>query len=223
MDTERLTHTAASLAALAPRELDALAHDAVLGVQVFWRACSQDPANGNWDDAEMNDFYPRETLLQWAHDLKNTGIGYAMQPCSVDERCFYPDDLSNGETDYNGIHEWRRYFDVIPNYSTSLDAAALLEAELARRGIMPKYNMTLCDVVGFDIVLRPCDYCPTIQGGAYYDPVDPAWLAPIIRASAKSRTIAAILAVQDSPYLQIVTWDKHPKDAANSQSAQGAK
>lgn len=177
-------HTAAQLAALAPRELDALAHDVVLCVQVFWRACSQDPGNGNWDDAEMNDFYPRETLLQWAHDLKNTGIGYAMQPCSVDERCFYPDDLSNGETDYNGIHEWRRYFDVIPNYSTSLDAAALLEAELARRGQPHTYIANLLGIL--DSSWRVFEDWASIER-----------LAMVANASAKDRTIAAILAAQE--------------------------
>jgi hypothetical protein len=158
MTTHEMTHPAAQLAALAPRELDALAHEVVFGDKPT-----------------------------------SSSIGFI---ALVDGRSA-----------------------ILPDYSADLNAAALLEQELARREIMTKYNMNLCAVVGFDIALRADDYCPTIQGGAYYDPVNPAWLTPIICASAKDRTIATILAVQDSPYLSIVTWDRHPRDLPNSQSA----
>ena len=148
MTTNPTTHTAAQLAALAPRELDALAAVIVLDCTVY--------------DEE----------LYWS---------------TMETVCRLPDGLK--------LRDW--------SFSTSRDAAALLEAELALRGLEDERIEQLCGVV--DIT--------------WYHRHSKHQLARLSSASAKARTIAAILAVQDSPYLQIVTWDKHPKDAANSQSA----
>lgn len=87
-----------------------------------------------------------------------------------------------------------------PEYSRDLNHAALLEAELARRGLEDAYDAAMCIV-------------PDSTGYPMIGARRIVWL----RASAKQRTIAAILAAQESPYLNIVTWDKHPRDAQSPQ------
>ena len=146
------THTAAQLAALAPRELDALAAVIVLDCTVY--------------DEE----------LYWS---------------TMETVCRLPDGLK--------LRDW--------SFSTDLNAAALLKRELERRGLIEKWAMNLLNVID--------DGWNSFEDWAHVN-----GFLRIATASAKDRTIAAILAVQDSPYLQIVTWDKHPKDAAvSSQSA----
>ena len=154
MTTNSTTHTAASLAALAPRELDALAHETVFQDRIE----------------------------------KRSGIFVYV----------------------NGVTRI-----PIAHYSTDLSETVLLERELERRGLIERWALMLLDnSTGGTYPVRH----PDIESANYE--IDYASVSRIARFSPCDRTIAAILAVQDSPYLQIVTWDKHPKDAAaNSQSA----
>lgn len=142
--TNTTTHTAATLAALPPRELDALAETIVMGNSIRWSNASRaDP-----DDDNCIDFY--ESLS-----------GVVIEVFTVTDR---------------GV--WNTH-----NYSTSLDAAALLEAELARRNV--PYIMSLLDVLD--------DTWNLFEDWAYAKN-----MLRIATASAKQRTIAAILAAQEA-------------------------
>ena len=161
MTTTPTTPTAAQLAALAPRELDALAHETVFRLPVEWLHAYENYDCGGW--------------------LISGDSEDGLQPCSMP--------------------------DILHEYSASLDAAALLEAELTRREL--SYIDDLLNVI--DPALNVLDWADSDQ------------LMRIATASAKSRTIACILAAQESPYVQIVTWNKHPKDSANSNSTEEMK
>ena len=149
MTTNPTTHTAAQLAALAPRELDAIAAP-LIASRIVSRSS--------------------------------------------------PDGMEILQTDQYG-GRW-----VLFTPSTDLNHAALLEAELARRGQPHTCTATLLGIL--DSSWRVFEDWASIER-----------LEMVATASAKDRTIAAVLAAQESPYVQIVTWNKHPKDSANSQSA----
>lgn len=77
---------------------------------------------------------------------------------------------------------WQDSFDYVPIYSADLNAAAMLEARLAERGIKSRTDW-LREVV-----------CPDLSWGA-----SPFRIATKIAfASAKDRTIAAVLAAQEA-------------------------
>ena len=127
MSNTTTTHTAATLAALPPRELDALAYFYVLGRGVVG----------------MRDGEPVVVPMR----------------------------------EYDG-----------PQFSTDLNAAALLEAELARRGLGKRYAEWLYRLSKSDLIALDdahSEPCP-----------DMAVLFGLITISAKQRTIAAILAAQ---------------------------
>lgn len=129
--TNPTTHTAASLAALPPRELDALAHGIVC---------------------------PDKNTM-WVSPTK----------------FFYVDRSSS---------DWGAY----PEYSRDLNHAALLEAELARRGLDERRAECLDGLVEeYVIDWRQNEDVPQVNYKA---------LSNNQCAAAKSRTIAAILAVQ---------------------------
>lgn len=118
------THTPATLAALAPRELDALAHKTIL------------PDKNTMWISPTKFFYTTRTGDDWG---------------------------------------------AYPEYSTDLNAAALLEAELARRGLEDEYDAAMCIV-------------PDSAGYPMIGARRIVWL----RASAEQRTIAAILAAMEA-------------------------
>jgi hypothetical protein len=72
---------------------------------------------------------------------------------------------------------------AVPHYSTSLDAAALLERELERRELALTWVDCLESVVGAPLNIHD---------------LIPQDLLCIARSSARSRTIAAILAAQEA-------------------------
>ena len=76
-------------------------------------------------------------------------------------------------------------------YSTSLDAAALLERELARRGLDEERAEQLSTLLGTDVISS------TEYGQHEFFRTDWDAVSENQRASAKQRTIAAILAMQE--------------------------
>jgi len=76
---------------------------------------------------------------------------------------------------------------TLPNYSASLDAAALLEARLAERSplLEHEYAQQLKDILD----VRLIDYDGVTD---WYS------MSSMIRASARDRTIAAVLAAQEA-------------------------
>lgn len=69
---------------------------------------------------------------------------------------------------------------LLPGYSTSLDEVALLEAELIKRGLGDQYDHAMCDL-------------PDKQGLPMVGAGRLAWLL----ADAKTRTVAAVMAMQN--------------------------
>lgn len=143
MGTERLTLTAAQLAALAPRELNRLAAAILPAVDIDWR--DDDDLLVSDDDAQL---VPAKMPYVFA-------------------------DL--GMVTFNSVFD--------------LNHAALLEAELARRGLEERRAARLAELVVGNVL----DWT---WRGEVSPSIDYTALANNQRASAKSRTIAAILAAQ---------------------------
>jgi len=167
------THTAASLAALHaddPRKLDALAAEIVMGQCVIWRNCYRDPECGGWSEVE-----------RWGDQ------GDGRQPCEVIHSVGYDYDNASDTLLDDGNHYWWTYFEVIPRYSASLDAAALLQQRLAERGL--RHNHKANSILIYHVLeLFPMDN---------YDLNEYA-IDAAIHATAAQRTIAAILAAQEA-------------------------
>lgn len=171
-----MTHTKESLEAMGPRELDALAHETVMRERVMWRICE------HWDGwEEIESDKPIDWVLRVIEEI-GPRSRYVRQPCTIRLSVHYDYDAETDTLLEDGIHRWYTDFNVIPNYSASLDAAAVLEAEIKKRELDEDYAAVLFDAT-----------FPTHLGDIYEHR-----LTPLITATAKARTVAAILAVQEA-------------------------
>lgn len=148
--TTTATHTAASLALLPERELDALAAEIVMGY--VWRTRATGTEAGKYK------------FLCAANSFYGNHPGW-VEP--------------NGPAELYGDAT-----EEVPHYSTSRAAAALLEQALAERGVA--YRRNAAEWL-FRVLNKEVDY-----GISIFD------VCAAMDASAKSRTIAAILAAQEA-------------------------